>query len=70
MIRLEVQDYCQECEHFLADVENTRVLYGNDKIRFRTDTIIRCERRQLCARLQKEFEQMQKEKENGNCKEM
>lgn len=63
MIRLEVQDYCQECDYFLADVENCRTLYGNDKIRFRTDTIIRCERRELCARLQREFEQMQKEKE-------
>lgn len=68
MIRLEVQDYCQECEHFSADVENAISGFSGYSI-FRTDTIIRCERRQLCARLQKEFERMQKEKENESISE-
>ena len=70
MIRLCVEEYCQECDQFVAEVKNDQLLYGNDKIRFRSDTIIRCERRDLCARLQKEFERINKEKENGTCKEM
>ena len=64
MIRLCVEDYCQECDQFVAEVENAKRLYGNN-VHFRSDTIIRCEHAGLCARLQKEFERMSKEKENA-----
>lgn len=71
MIKLCVQDYCQECTNFEAEVTIAHKMYSTDGVPVAiSDTIIRCEHAGLCARLQKEFERMSKEKENGTCKEM
>lgn len=63
MIKLEVEDYCQNCPKFEAEVENPANIYnafGDDD--YIGDTIIRCEHRKQC---QKVFEYAKKHLING-----
>ncbi len=65
-IKLEVEDYCQECLDFSADVT------GPQRVRFGTetalgDTIVRCEYRKRCAGLMRHFEAYKKIKEMEAC---
>lgn len=64
MIRLEVEDYCQECRDFTADVIPPRKEFpdwGGDCVM--TDTIIHCEYRHRCSKIRHYLErQMRGEK--------
>lgn len=65
-IKLEVEDYCQECMDFEADVT------GPQRVRFcsetaLSDTIVRCEYRKRCAALKRYLEGYIKAKELGLC---
>ena len=53
MIKLEVQDYCQTCPNFEADVERPVTLYRDAEEITIGDTIIRCENRRICERVKK-----------------
>ena len=51
MIKLEVEDYCQECQGFEPDVDASdfyNPLNQNENIR---DTIVRCRYRKRCANM-------------------
>lgn len=53
MIRLEVEDYCQNCSKFEPDVDRSPVLYRDydpEPYALIGDTIIRCEYRHICER--------------------
>lgn len=63
MIILDVQDYCQNCKDFDADVEKPkRVLSGDGNV-LQTDTIIRCENRNRCEGIKKYLERQQENPE-------
>lgn len=51
MIKLDVQEYCHGCANFLADVEEPEKYYIGSDIVEMTDTIVRCEHRELCEDL-------------------
>ena len=54
MIKLDVQDYCQDCPNFKADVEMPVELYNGFGIKpvYFGDTIIRCKHKDLCERVE------------------
>lgn len=55
MIRLEVEDYCQNCKKFTPDI---------DKLYFHPDcaTVVACENRELCNYIHSQiYEQLKKE---------
>lgn len=60
MIRLEVQDYCHNCPEFNPDVECPHAIRTGHGDVILSDTVIRCERADICAviykRAQKEAE--------------
>lgn len=58
MIVLEVEDYCDEgCLAFKPDVtEPTKTYSWNGEVTSCTDTIIRCERRNICRQLKRYLE--------------
>ena len=63
MIILDVQDYCQYCKDFDADVEKPkRVLSGDGNV-LQTDTIIRCDNRNRCEGIKRYLERQQKNPE-------
>ena len=65
-IKLEVEDYCQECLDFSADVVGPqRVRFGKETAL--SDTIVRCEYRKRCAALMRYFEGYKKIKEMEAC---
>jgi hypothetical protein len=50
LIRIEVEEYCQQCADFVPDVTAPeRVMIGDKEVVFQTDTVIRCEYRRRCA---------------------
>lgn len=59
MIRLDVQDYCQECQMFKADVDKMPARINSGRI---FDTVIRCKRADACREIHKMFE-----KQNDKC---
>ena len=67
MIRVEVEDYCQQCMDFSPDVmkpdrswlRNGRVCY-EVVAEAEADTIIRCEYRKRCAGIRRFLEQQMK----------
>lgn len=60
MIRLEVEEYCENCPEFTPEVEKPTVLYANCEVyEVYGDTIIRCECRNRCRRI---FDHIKKEK--------
>lgn len=74
MIDLEVQDYCHNCPHFEADVENaevqTYVMRDLIHLRERTvervegNTIVRCVNRHKCSSMMKYLEEGKKNDED------
>lgn len=70
MIRLEVEDYCQNCLIFDPDVLHPTQMFAEGVVAAQTDTIVRCERRECCENLkkylQREFDTwFEKEELNG-----
>ncbi len=64
MIRVEVEDYCQQCMDFSPDVTKPDRYWlrpnGGVEAPFGTDTIIRCEYRKRCAGIRRFLEQQMK----------
>ena len=54
MIRLTVEDYCQECKGFEAKV-TTNIVYGENGQPDSVQTQITCARREMCAKLVKRY---------------
>lgn len=53
-IVIEVEDYCQNCLHFEADVKSPERLYGSNEtggLVIQSDTIVRCRNRKQCEYL-------------------
>lgn len=48
MIRLEVKDYCHNCPEFQPDVEHPHALRTGHGDVILSDTVIRCERTDIC----------------------
>lgn len=63
MIRLDVQDYCQECPMFEA-VTDHLFMRADSVLRERRifDSVVRCERAEACREIHKMFE-----KQNDKC---
>ena len=59
-IKLEVEDYCQECVDFSADVTGPARVHvpGQDDL-ILTDTIVRCEYRNRCRAIKRYLERKQ-----------
>lgn len=54
MIKLEIEEYCQDCPQFEAEVENPVPLYAAGMIyEYVGDTTIRCEHRERCKNVYK-----------------
>ena len=51
MIRVSVENYCNECRYFEADVTNPTVIRNGIRELVIGDTIIECTHRELCERL-------------------
>lgn len=68
-IKLEVEDYCQQCFDFTADVKvDPRIeRVGKDEKAAVADTIIRCKYARRCASLTRYLERQLKQKELGLC---
>ena len=61
MIKIAVEDYCQQCLDFTPDVSKPERLYTIDNSDgFITDTIVRCEYRKRCAGIKRFLEQQSK----------
>lgn len=61
MIRIEVEDYCQDCLSFEADVTKPERMYsGADECFVVGDTIVRCEYRKRCASITRYLEKRDK----------
>lgn len=65
MIKLKIEDYCQECPDFEVDVNKTVV----SNLPCKTNTMIRCTNHVRCALLYKHLEscyeeELNKEREN------
>lgn len=58
MIKLEVEDYCQNCDEFEPDVRKDQFFAGGDV--YCTETTVRCEHRMRCATLVKYFKEAAK----------
>lgn len=61
-IRLEIEDYCQNCLDFEADVTKPTRMYAKDEVIIGTygDTIVRCEYRNRCKAIKRYLEQKMK----------
>lgn len=62
MIKVVVEDYCQQCLDFTPDVTKPEKLYpiGNPDGFIMSDTVIRCEYRKRCAGIKRYLEQQLK----------
>ena len=56
MIRVEVEDYCQSCLDFAADVTTGQKSYSEDLTCLITDTVIHCKYRRRCAAIRRFLE--------------
>lgn len=66
MIILDVEDYCHDnCQAFEPDVDNSTLHYMDMSI-FKSDTTIRCKRRNLCKQLLRYLERQLSKKEATN----
>jgi hypothetical protein len=66
MIKLDVQDYCHDCDHFSPELKEGKWFYVKNSVeRYKTDSIVYCTNRDICNRLHKEFIKKY-EKENNN----
>lgn len=60
MIRLEVEEYCQECLDFTPDVTKPeRALFVNGEVTY-TDTIVQCKYRKRCGNIERFLRQQAK----------
>lgn len=49
MIRIDVEEYCHQCQDFHPDViPASKVTIGNDEV-ILTDTLVKCEFRKRCS---------------------
>lgn len=62
MIKVEVEEYCQQCLDFTPDVTKPERLYTADNPDgfIMSDTIIRCEYRKRCAGIKRYLDQQAK----------
>lgn len=52
MIRVEVDDYCQNCLEFEPDVSKPDVMWiGDQRVVFAGDIVVRCEHRDRCREI-------------------
>ena len=65
MIKLEIEDYCQDCRAFDPETEEATVYnFGNP---YRTETVVRCSNAKWCARMMQHLERkLRKEHDNGS----
>ena len=63
MIRLDVEDYCQQCLDFCPDVISAERVSLGDKDFGLSDTIVRCEYRKRCAAIERYLRKQIKENE-------
>lgn len=64
MIKLEVEDYCQDCRNFEADVQRPNIYHAMFGEEFSSgDTIVRCEYRKHCKHVV-EFVKKKEEEQN------
>lgn len=61
MIRVEVEDYCQHCLDFSADVTSPARIPTNDGDLVMGDTIVRCEYRKRCSAIERFLKKQMKE---------
>lgn len=67
-IKLVVEEYCQECMDFKADVTGPqRVRIGPKSEVTLSDTIVRCEYWKRCAGIKRYLEGQLKTKEESSC---
>lgn len=59
MIKLNVEDYCQDCPEFEAHADK---LYGDNRS---LNTWVYCEHKKICKRIHDYLSKKLKEKENG-----
>lgn len=62
MIKLEVEEYCQECPAFEAVTKHPTVFYADSNIRDCT-TVVECEHRKKCKGIERYLRR--KVQENG-----
>ena len=60
MIELKVEDYCQECPDFKADVDKSCQRYYDHRLH--AITIVRCEWAERCKQICKRFSKIQERK--------
>ena len=61
MIRVSVEDYCQQCLDFSPDIiEPMRAFSIDDREIIQSDTIIKCKYRKRCANIKRYLEQQTK----------
>ena len=57
MIKIDVPEpYCQDCLEFEAQVTDPVVVYGDNQVMVKTDTVISCQHSARCSRLKKYLE--------------
>lgn len=64
MIKLDIEEYCQECHAFKPDVIRQELYYYGAQVP--SDTVVMCERRNLCKSLVRYLEKRLKSKEMSN----
>ena len=68
MIKLDVNEYCQDCPMFEADVDK-RVFIGPEGRRI-AETVVCCERADACEQIHEMFEGQMKRREGGREREL
>lgn len=64
MIKLLVEDYCQNCPKFEPECKTLE--YSVDRVNFVYDHIIRCGNRSACGLIQKYLESRKEKKDDQN----
>lgn len=65
MIKLEVEEYCQECPAFEPDVDSNTWYDPTDNLPSVSDTIIHCRYRKRCANMVRYLERKMKNNEHS-----
>ena len=66
MIRVDVEEYCSDCEDFQAEVERPSKMFANGgRDVFLTDTVITCTNRKRCEAIRRYLERGLKDGETG-----
>lgn len=60
MIRLDVEEYCQECLDFTPDVTKPERIQANAGHIIYTDTIVQCKYRKRCSSIERFLRQQAK----------